>query len=55
MVALALNFFVLGVSRVRSVIHAVAIQGIVFGALPLLLYEQELDLHVFLVAAAAGP
>ena len=35
--ALAINFFALGVSRVRAVINAVALQGVLLGALPLLL------------------
>jgi hydrogenase-4 component E len=33
--ALALNFFALGVSRIRAVISAVALQGILLGTLPL--------------------
>jgi hydrogenase-4 component E len=37
-VALAVNFFALGMSRIRAVIHAVAFQGIVLGILPLLLH-----------------
>jgi hydrogenase-4 component E len=35
-VALALNFVALGVSRIRGVINAVALQGILLGILPLL-------------------
>jgi hydrogenase-4 component E len=35
-VALALNFVALGVSRIRSVINAVALQGVLLGACPLL-------------------
>jgi hydrogenase-4 component E len=33
---LALNFVALGVSRLRAVIHAVAFQGVLLGAMPLL-------------------
>jgi hydrogenase-4 component E len=36
--ALALNFVALGVSRVRTLIHAVAVQGIILGLLPILIY-----------------
>jgi len=35
MAALALNFYALGVSRLRSVINAVALQGVLLGVLPL--------------------
>jgi hydrogenase-4 component E len=38
--ALALNFVVLGVSRIRAVIHAVALQGIVLGLVPLFLHAD---------------
>ena len=34
-VALALNFVALGVSRIRAVISAVACQGVLLGCLPL--------------------
>ena len=30
-IALALNFYALGVSRIRGVINAVALQGVLFG------------------------
>ncbi len=40
MAALALNFCVLGVSRVRSVVQAVALQGVVLGVLPLLVHPE---------------
>ena len=33
-VALALNFVALGVSRIRGVINAVALQGMLLGTLP---------------------
>lgn len=39
-VAIALNFVALGVSRVRTVIHAVAIQGLLLGCLPMLVHSQ---------------
>ncbi|HLJ12090.1 MAG TPA: hypothetical protein VKU82_12925 [Planctomycetaceae bacterium] len=39
-VTLALNFVALGVSRLRAVISAVALQGIVLGVLPLLVHPE---------------
>jgi hydrogenase-4 component E len=39
-VVLALNFFALGVSRVRAVITAVAVQGVLLSLLPLLVHEN---------------
>jgi hydrogenase-4 component E len=36
---LALNFFALGVSRIRPVINVVAVQGIVLGIMPLFLHS----------------
>jgi hydrogenase-4 component E len=49
-VALALNFVALGVSRIRAVINAVALQGILLGSLPFLVHPHfELQV-VFLVA-----
>jgi hydrogenase-4 component E len=39
-VALALNFVALGVSRIRGVINAVALQGTLLGLLPLLVHSQ---------------
>src|SRR5205807_7713498 len=39
-VALALNFVALGVSRIRGVINAVAFQGILLGLLPLLVHSE---------------
>jgi hydrogenase-4 component E len=44
-VVLALNFVALGVSRIRSVINAVAFQGMVLGLLPLFVHP-EMGLHV---------
>lgn len=38
--ALALNFLALGVSRIRAVIDAVALQGIVLGTLPLFVHPD---------------
>jgi hydrogenase-4 component E len=38
--ALALNFVALGVSRIRAVINAVAIQGILLGMLPVLVHSE---------------
>jgi len=38
--ALALNFFALGVSRVRAVINAVALQGLLLGFIPLFLHPD---------------
>ena len=39
-VALALNFVALGVSRIRGVINAVALQGILLGTLPFLVHSD---------------
>src|SRR6516164_4201380 len=39
-VALALNFVALGVSRIRGVINAVALQGMLLGVLPLWLHTD---------------
>jgi hydrogenase-4 component E len=38
--ALALNFVALGVSRIRGVINAVALQGILLGTLPLFVHPE---------------
>src|SRR6266481_6373858 len=38
--ALALNFVALGVSRIRAVIHAVALRGILLGLVPLFLHSD---------------
>jgi hydrogenase-4 component E len=38
-VALALNFYTLGVSRIRAVINAVALQGSVLGLCPLVIHQ----------------
>jgi hydrogenase-4 component E len=47
-VALALNFVALAVSRLRAVINAVALQGIILGILPLFV-DPELDLRTYLL------
>jgi hydrogenase-4 component E len=47
-VALALNFVTLGVSRIRGVIDAVALQGILLGILPLFVH-QDLGFRVILL------
>ena len=39
-VALALNFYALGVSRIRAVINAVALQGFLLGFCPLLVHSN---------------
>jgi hydrogenase-4 component E len=39
-VALALNFAALGVSRIRGIINAVALQGVLLGLFPLLLHPD---------------
>src|SRR5262249_5602937 len=44
-VALALNFFALGSSRIRGVINFVALQGVVLGVLPLFMPGHEIDLR----------
>ena len=43
---LALNFVALGVSRIRAVINTVALQGILLGALPLLLPNHEVGVRI---------
>ena len=51
---LAINFFSLGVSRIRAVITAVAFQGIVLGVAPLFVH-QELGLRgIVLIAITIG-
>ncbi len=44
-VALALNFVALGVSRIRAVINTVALQGTLLGMLPLFLPHHEIALR----------
>lgn len=48
-VVLLLNFFTLGTSRIRAVIQVVAVQGIILGAMPLIIHEH-LGVRVLLVA-----
>lgn len=52
-VVLALNFFVLGTSRLRSVINVSAIQGFALGVLAMLVHEQ-ISWETVLVAAGAA-
>src|SRR5438445_10905443 len=54
-VALALNFVALGVSRIRAVINAVALQGILLGMLPLILTHHEIALRsILLIVVTIG-
>ncbi len=46
---LALNFFSLGSSRIQSIIHTVAIQGVLLGLLPLLVHS---DFNILLLLAS---
>jgi hydrogenase-4 component E len=46
------NFFALGVSRLRAVIYAVAGQGILLGLMPLLIIYPAFQLHVAFLAVA---
>lgn len=48
MLALVMNFVALGVSRIRAIINAVALQGIVLGLLPLLV-DPHPGLRTFLL------
>src|SRR5512140_3220089 len=52
-VVLALNFFVLGTSRLRSVVSASALQGVALGLLALLVHEH-LTWDSVLVAVGAA-
>jgi hydrogenase-4 component E len=49
---IALNFFSLGVSRLRAVIHAVAFQGVLLGVMPLLV-QSHAGIRAALLAIAA--
>jgi hydrogenase-4 component E len=54
-VALALNFVALGVSRIRAVINTVALQGILLGTLPLMLPHHEIGLrNILLIVGTVG-
>jgi hydrogenase-4 component E len=48
---LALNFVALGVSRIRAVINAVAIQGILLGLLSVLVHDEINPWSILLMAA----
>ena len=52
-VVLALNFFILGTSRLRSTINVVAIQGFALGVLAMLVHEHA-NWEAVLVAAGAA-
>src|SRR6266853_6879942 len=52
--ALALNFVALGVSRIRAVINAVALQGILLGILPLFVHPEIGLRGILLVAVTIG-
>src|SRR5258708_2035957 len=51
-VALALNFVALGVSRIRAVINTVALQGILLGLSPLVLPHHEIALRSVVLIVA---
>jgi hydrogenase-4 component E len=53
-VALALNFVALGVSRIRGVISAVAIQGMMLGVLPLFVHPEIRLRGILLVVVTIG-
>lgn len=52
-IVLLLNFFVLGTSRLRTVINASAAQGVALGVLALLVYPR-IDVEIVLVAVGAA-
>src|SRR5208337_5333 len=53
-VALALNFVTLGVSRIRGVINAVALQGVLLGILPLFVHQDVGFRVILLVGVTIG-
>jgi hydrogenase-4 component E len=54
-VALALNFVALGVSRIRAVINTVALQGILLGVLPLFIPHHDVGLrNILLIVVTIG-
>lgn len=53
-VALAMNFVALGVSRIRGVIHAVAFQGVLLGILPFFVHLEIHGRVIVLVAVTIG-
>lgn len=52
-VVLSLNFFILGTSRLRSIINVIAVQGFALGVLAVLVHEH-IDVETVLVATAAA-
>lgn len=52
--ALALNFVALGVSRIRAVINAVALQGMILGTLPILIHHDLGPRGLVLVVVTIG-
>ncbi|GMU20338.1 MAG: hypothetical protein AMXMBFR13_04350 [Phycisphaerae bacterium] len=50
-VLILLNFFMLGTSRIRAVIQAAAMQGVLLGLMPLMVHGQ-VGVHITLVAIA---
>jgi len=48
-VALTLNFVALGVSRIRGIIQAVALQGMLLGVLPLFMPHSEIGVRVIVL------
>ncbi len=48
-VLMLINFFVLGVSRIRALVHAIAVQGLILGLMPLLVHEQFVARVVLIV------
>jgi hydrogenase-4 component E len=53
-VVLAINFFALGVSRIRSAILAVAFQGVLLGVFPLFVHSEIGSRGVALMAVTIG-
>jgi hydrogenase-4 component E len=54
-VALALNFVSLGVSRIRAIVNTVALQGMLLGFLPLCMPQHEIGLRtILLIVATVG-
>src|SRR5437870_13041490 len=51
---LALNFVALGVSRIRAVINAAALQGILLGIMPLLIHSEIEWRGILLVMVTIG-
>jgi hydrogenase-4 component E len=53
-VILALNFYVLSVSRIRAVINAVALQGVLLGLFPLFIHPEVTFREAALVVGTIG-